>query len=413
MGVAARLRRHHRRPAAALNLALRNTPALGLDLQGGVSVVLAPGGGASSGDLIVIRDLIRNELENRGIAEPDVRVEGSNIVVDLPGVKDQRQALDAVDVAGIVTLRPVLGVHGAARPERDDDHHDARRDDDDRAPAPPPTTVAGAPTTDGAGADARPTRRRPRRRRHDHRGAGRLRPLGRRARHVPADADADDPDDRCADHDGAGRPRPTPTTTTDLGAHRVDGPGESTTTVPGATSTTLPTTDLNTATSQDGQTVLRQLDGSQCLVGPAGVARATRSSPATAPSVQLVPAAGLDGRRRPQRRRRGGVERRSPRECYNGTGRRARPASWRSSSTTSSSRRPSCSSRRSAATCRSPAASARARPARWPGCSTAAPSRPRSRPQRVDTVSPTLGKDSLRASVFAGLVGVALCSCSC
>ena len=28
--------------------------------------------------------------------------------------------------------------------------------------------------------------------------------------------------------------------------------------------------------------------------------------------------------------------------------------------------------------------------------------------RRVDTVSPTLGKDSLRASIFAGLVGIAL-----
>src|SRR6476661_4717657 len=91
-----------------LNIGLGNTPALGLDLQGGVSVVLAPEKGASAGDLLVIRDLIRSELENRGIAEPDVRVEGSNIIVDLPGVKDQRQALDAVDVAGIVSLRPVM-----------------------------------------------------------------------------------------------------------------------------------------------------------------------------------------------------------------------------------------------------------------------------------------------------------------
>ncbi|MGH9133953.1 MAG: protein translocase subunit SecD [Ilumatobacteraceae bacterium] len=92
----------------ALNLALGNTPALGLDLRGGVSVILAPTEGASDDDLIVIRDLIRDELEQRGIAEPDVRVEGSNVVVDLPGVKDQQDALDAVDIAGIVSLRPVL-----------------------------------------------------------------------------------------------------------------------------------------------------------------------------------------------------------------------------------------------------------------------------------------------------------------
>jgi preprotein translocase subunit SecD len=92
----------------AFNLVAGNKPVLGLDLQGGVSVILAPTEPASPDDLIVIRDLIRDELEQRGIAEPDVRVEGSNIVVDLPGVRDQRDALEAVDVAGIVTLRPVI-----------------------------------------------------------------------------------------------------------------------------------------------------------------------------------------------------------------------------------------------------------------------------------------------------------------
>src|SRR5688572_18433812 len=92
----------------ALNLGFGNTPVLGLDLQGGVSVVLTPTEGATEDDLVVIRDLVRSELENRGIAEPDVRVEGSDIVVDLPGVRDQREALDAADVAGIVTLQPVL-----------------------------------------------------------------------------------------------------------------------------------------------------------------------------------------------------------------------------------------------------------------------------------------------------------------
>lgn len=92
----------------AYHLSTEATPVLGLDLQGGVSVILAPTETATEDDLIVIRDLIRDELESRGIAEPDVRVEGSNLVVDLPGVRDQRDALDAVDVAGIVTLRPVV-----------------------------------------------------------------------------------------------------------------------------------------------------------------------------------------------------------------------------------------------------------------------------------------------------------------
>jgi preprotein translocase subunit SecD len=101
-----------------VNLATGNLPVLGLDLQGGVSVILQPTDEASTEDLTVVRDLIRDELEGLGIAEPDVRVEGTNIVVDLPGVRDQAQALAAVDVAGIVTLRPVLNcVPGATAAE--------------------------------------------------------------------------------------------------------------------------------------------------------------------------------------------------------------------------------------------------------------------------------------------------------
>jgi preprotein translocase subunit SecD len=92
----------------AVNLIGGNEPVLGLDLQGGISVVLSAEEGATAEDLDGIRDLIRDELEERGIAEPDVRIEGENVIVDLPGVRDQREALEAVDVAGIVQLRPLM-----------------------------------------------------------------------------------------------------------------------------------------------------------------------------------------------------------------------------------------------------------------------------------------------------------------
>ncbi len=90
------------------NVATDNTPILGLDLQGGVSVILSPTEPATPEELTVIRDQIRSELERQGIAEPDVRVQGTTIVVDLPGVRDQQEALSAVDVSGVVELRPVL-----------------------------------------------------------------------------------------------------------------------------------------------------------------------------------------------------------------------------------------------------------------------------------------------------------------
>lgn len=103
----------------ALNIGMNNSPALGLDLEGGLSVILAPEiEGTSSEDLAFVRDLVRDQLESTGIAEPDVRVEGSNVIVDLPGVRDQSQALEAVSVSGIVDLRPVLSV-GAGAPSAD------------------------------------------------------------------------------------------------------------------------------------------------------------------------------------------------------------------------------------------------------------------------------------------------------
>ncbi len=130
--------------AFAGNLATRNTPILGIDLQGGVSVILAPTEDAQAEDLVVIRDLIRDELESFGVAEPEVRVQGATIVVDLPGVKDQQEALDAVDVSGVVELRPVLNFDACPLPVQETDGEVA---------LPPPSGVAGAellPTRDGS-----------------------------------------------------------------------------------------------------------------------------------------------------------------------------------------------------------------------------------------------------------------------
>ena len=91
-----------------LTVGFQRTPILGLDLKGGLSVIYATAEPADEQELIVVRDLMRDQLESFGIAEPDVRVEGKNIIVDLPGVSDQSEAFDALKVSGIVELRPVL-----------------------------------------------------------------------------------------------------------------------------------------------------------------------------------------------------------------------------------------------------------------------------------------------------------------
>ena len=132
--------------ALAGNLITDNAPILGLDLQGGVSVILAPTESATDDDLVIIRDLVRDELENFGIAEPDVRVQGETIVVDLPGVDDQQQALEAVNVSGVVQLRPVLNSFECQSAQTDDGSTTG-----DGVLIDPPTDLSTATQGDGSG----------------------------------------------------------------------------------------------------------------------------------------------------------------------------------------------------------------------------------------------------------------------
>src|SRR5215218_4316466 len=93
----------------SLNIGLGYKPALGLDLRGGISVTLRPAPGQpftqDSLDLAVER--IRERVDSKGVGEPEILRQGDAIVVNLPGVNDQQDALDLVNVTGKVYLRPV------------------------------------------------------------------------------------------------------------------------------------------------------------------------------------------------------------------------------------------------------------------------------------------------------------------
>jgi preprotein translocase subunit SecD len=84
------------------------TPILGLDLQGGISVVLAPVGDFRTSSLDVSVDIIRNRVDSLGVAEPEIGRQGDNIVVDLPGVKDRDKARRIVGRTAELRFRPVL-----------------------------------------------------------------------------------------------------------------------------------------------------------------------------------------------------------------------------------------------------------------------------------------------------------------
>jgi preprotein translocase subunit SecD len=86
-----------------------NTPHLGLDLEGGASVVLQPKTKAKSSDLKTSIEIIRNRVDALGVAEPEITQQGNSIVIELPGVKNQQRALQLVGRTAQLLFRPVLG----------------------------------------------------------------------------------------------------------------------------------------------------------------------------------------------------------------------------------------------------------------------------------------------------------------
>jgi len=92
----------------ALTLLAGNSPELGLDLQGGVSVVLAPTSNASGEQLDQALNIIRARVDALGVAEPEITRQGDAIVVQLPGVKNRDRALELVGQTAELRFRPVI-----------------------------------------------------------------------------------------------------------------------------------------------------------------------------------------------------------------------------------------------------------------------------------------------------------------
>lgn len=97
----------------AYTILVGNEPLLGLDLQGGVSVVLEPtsssGEDVSDEALDLTVELLRGRIDEIGVAEPEISRQGNNIVVALPGVvEDQEQALERLQQTAELRFRPVL-----------------------------------------------------------------------------------------------------------------------------------------------------------------------------------------------------------------------------------------------------------------------------------------------------------------
>ncbi|HZX55404.1 MAG TPA: hypothetical protein VFE86_12030, partial [Ilumatobacteraceae bacterium] len=131
-----------------LTVASGDSPSLGLDLQGGISITQKPVGDFNTSSLDLAVDRIRERVDSLGVAEPEILRQGDAVVVNLPGVKNQAQAEELVKVTGQVYLRPVLT----------DDQFNLPCVTSDPSKKPDTTTttttIAGATTTAVAGAAA-------------------------------------------------------------------------------------------------------------------------------------------------------------------------------------------------------------------------------------------------------------------
>jgi preprotein translocase subunit SecD len=92
----------------AATLISGSSPELGLDLQGGVSVVLEPTSETSGDALGQSVEIIRDRVDALGVAEPEITRQGDAIVVQLPGVKNRDRALELVGQTAELRFRPVL-----------------------------------------------------------------------------------------------------------------------------------------------------------------------------------------------------------------------------------------------------------------------------------------------------------------
>ena len=85
-----------------------DSPQLGLDLQGGASVVLQPREKVPQGVLDQAIEIIRNRVDALGVAEPEITRQGESIIVSLPGVENRERALQVVGQTAQLLFRPVI-----------------------------------------------------------------------------------------------------------------------------------------------------------------------------------------------------------------------------------------------------------------------------------------------------------------
>ena len=84
------------------------SPKLGLDLEGGLSVVFQPKHHATQTQLQTVVAIMQNRANGLGLSNPNIGSQGNNIVVQLPGVKNFAEVLRTLGNTSQLFFRPVL-----------------------------------------------------------------------------------------------------------------------------------------------------------------------------------------------------------------------------------------------------------------------------------------------------------------
>lgn len=94
-------------------------PRLGLDLEGGTSVILTATGEEVREDVLQQTvEIIRQRIDALGVAEPEVSIGGTdNILIQLPGVEDEEEALEVIGSTAQLTFRQVRRVIPPGTPD--------------------------------------------------------------------------------------------------------------------------------------------------------------------------------------------------------------------------------------------------------------------------------------------------------
>jgi preprotein translocase subunit SecD len=84
------------------------SPKLGLDLEGGLSVVFQPAQKATPAQLQTVVGIMQARANGLGLSSPNIGTQGNNIVVQLPGVKNFSTVIREIGNTAQLFFRPVL-----------------------------------------------------------------------------------------------------------------------------------------------------------------------------------------------------------------------------------------------------------------------------------------------------------------